>query len=1365
MESRTTQRIKRLEARLREVENRLERDIQDVTQSLAAVDSELWTEANGVVEREVANAVLEELEHWRRQVQRWDLVDSSNEAVEVLRDLKGRTVESWHATVVEFIKNADPEGCFQHLQQTTTIHLELLEATQGTEANDEGLAYFRKLRETETLLKRAFIDVVARTPPNHAARLGWGRDLADRAGMILTAVDQLTPEQASAQLGVVAEDIKWHLKHIETNRGRLRSRLRRRFSRLRAERQERELQNAMESRFGVKRVARMERLVLLLIVLVIALMAFEFALARPLSKLTAKNDGGVSEREVFELVSHGFGNPAIAEHLDCTTDQVAAARANIANEMGFLKDARLTAYAVRFRSIVLWISIIDACACFVFLLEFFTKLKMVKARWLWFRRHVLIDLVPSIPVGLLAHGLTAVSGADALRAGRLARLVRLSRLARYIRLLNPILRMVRGFGLLARGLDRLARRYGHVLNHNVILYPTRDELEKAEQLLFSDRALINRLRREVRDEWTEIGDETDPENRKIVGHARLQVLRGVLNTMEISGAQWPDARQKSVREIPAQTLIEKFETLTPQEVECSLGDELIGHLSQNIRTFSRPPIRWLPIVSSCVPALTPEMSDAEVVTTAAHQVASVMKRYHDAYFWVADLYGTVTPSQFVDRVGQMLVKSSSRPAYRLLMFGGFYGLVHLLLQLDVFSLLLPVREFLGRYVGLTVAVVGSVCIVILLIGNWLKNLAQEATEFYERSASAQFLSLTELFRSRHLHRDAELLYDRVLRPEWELHSSVSGDQSEPRSIDGREPPTPAEVRVAALDAANNEIRIQHLDSFFERVLESIIEADVSRRQQTDLPGVDTVSLLYRDCLNGSMFTDQDTRTTSQLLGNPAVLQFQKLSGRLDKKQIKGFSKLDLTRQKSLFNGPYIWFNFVSRSIAHSVACLMVDYNRNAIPLDELERVSPGHHNRYQNWLAGEGPSSDAEQVVDDGDPDEQNYVTTAFNSLHFLDDDQHRDQDVEARFGSAVLSRLVTDRTMLIRRIFGTFPLHDRPKDQRVVNLFTFYSSWFSGGRALLIPLSLMGELFKFVMKLFVWVASSVQEIRKPKLRKGNKDAAKAHFNSAVRKIMRIRGPVVLASLRLRMMVDPEFLGVPLPGQNRTSIEDSQIDVDLEFLRLNPAFQLEVERERERCVADMRRLRHLLDGGLLEQAAAAVNLPKDAFDSAEHLRAATISYVGDLNGVRVRLSCVDILEQVFEDASKRPPLPGGVLPRWLLKRKFNRYWAEHGTDEKSKRKRAWRAVLNNVWQCKDALLLWANDAETAREDGVKRMGELMLHPRRLSEQLVSVRTIQSLAVLDVLNYREHVYNVGRYSEMGDKAGNTLSWKTSGIGQD
>ena len=978
---------------------------------------------------------------------------------------------------------------------------------------------------------------------------------------------------------------------------------------------------------------------------------------------------------------------------------------------------------------ILWFNIIDACACGVFLTEFFTKLRYVSGRRLWFRRHFLIDFVPSIPFALLTSGMTVASPADAVRLGRLARLLRLPRLVRYVRILRPVIRVLRGVGMLARGLDRLARRYGHLLNQNVILYPTRAELDRYRSSRPIGQIQTGRLCADLGQCWNQMLVSASETIREQIANARLEVLRTALSVTAESATVNLSLTASQTREIPAGILIYRLQTATPHELESRLAEPLLAQLARIVGIYSRPPMRWLPLISSCIPHVSDDMSNSEVTSAAARRLAGVLKKCHDAWFWFADLYGTVSPSQFVDRVGTMLVNSSFRPAYRLALFGGFLLLTQLALYVTALTALEPLERFLGRFVGTPVLILGGICILVLAVGWWLKGMAREATEFYERSAQAQYLSLMETVRCRYLERDTEILVDRVLRPEL----IISGKQS-------------------------CVSRTDHIRRFQDRVRQSLLDDARMCESKVIYDGVEITALLYRDWLDGALLTESDTRATSQLLGNPAVRQFLSLSQRFSAKEVKAMHKLDLVRQKSLLGGPYLWFNFISRSIAHSVACLLVNYNQNAIPKAELSLLTPDEHKRYYQWL------TDCQTKVTEASRDieqqaEQNYVTTAFSAVHFLDDHPRRDQEIEASFGTEVLNRLRTDRSLLIRRVFGAYPMHDRPKEQRVVNLYSIYSSWLAGGRALLLPLFLLIAMVRFMRTLLAWISKSIQEIRRPELRRNSDDAANSHFSTAVRKIERIRGPVVQASMRLRSRTDPEFLGVALPGQEESDLRGADYDSDFAFLCPKMELIAELEQERARARADMQRLDSLIKNGLLQRVASSLGLDADALTSREHVQAAAVVYLADVRQVRCHLSAREILDDAYRMAATLPLMSGRVVPRGLLKRKFACYWRQHGFGDTWTKRAAWRATLNNYWGVADALLTWHECGDDALEKGEKILGLILVHPYRITQQLAAIRTIQSLAVLDVLHYRQHVYHLGRYADTGDLPGDLLRWKT------
>lgn len=1199
---------------------------------------------------------LSTVSHWRQLCERHGLDAHSERCRELATVAFSEAAEDWRRTVEERRRDASVGVLFDDLLGTAQLEADI--RSRGL-LDSSAVQPLRDLRDS---LRVSLVESLDSSGIGSAAldKLleKWTRLLADQCDTILTTVDDLPPGDASDQIDSTITLVDWYLKDVVRRRKRKSGQLRRKLRRLRAEKQERQLQATMEKRFGRKFTGRLERCVLILICLVLVLMAIEWTTT-------------LSPRVAF------------------------------------------------------WFGVIDAAACVVFLTEFFLKLWLVRGRGRWFFRHFLIDFVPSIPVGLLTAGL-ADSG-DLVRAGRVVRFARLPRFVRYVRILRPIVRIARAFGLVARGIDRLARRYGHVLNVNVILHPTRTEQELFEKERRRERRDLDELRQMLRESWARRFAEAPEEERVTVADLRISTLKDTLENRVILFEEGTRAGT-GTRDIPAEALLDRMESLETALVIPALGEPVTAHLARIIRVLAVAPLRWLPLIRKCIPPQARLMTEAEVVSETSRRTARFLRKFHDAWFWVTDLYGTVTPSQFVDRVGGILVKSSFRPAYRLLVFGGFLLLTETVLHIVSVDALEPIRQFLKRFVGTTVLVLGGVCFIVLALGWWLQRVAREATEFYEKSVQAQFLHLMDSIRPRQIQRDSVILYERVLAADWPEEDS--------RDVNGR-----AQVLAQRLNGALSSG--DELDEFLSLV-----------------PFVERLQLLYHDWLDGAMFTTSDTRATNQLLGNTALSQLMLMSDRLSKKEMKTLFQVDLENQKALLNGPYLWFQFISQSVSHSVARLLVDYNRRAVPSHELKHFSAEDAAEFEEWLDVETetqrdipppPSPDmpaaaaAKIVVSEG------YLTTAFTALHFLDTDPVRDGMIEEHFGSEVATRLRKDRSLLIRRTFGTFPLHMKPRGQRVVNLYAFYEGWIAGGRIFFVPWFLFVAGCQAFGKLVVWIYRSVQEIRHPERRRNPLDAAQADFRVAVRKIGRVRSPVAEKCIRLRAMFDPAWLGVPLPGEDSVipgsglSTGDAA-SADVAFLRLGPSVDQKIDQEQRRCRAGMRWLDLALATGLMERCAESLGLASESFDTRQHLRAAGVAVHADLLGVRTHLFAREILEEVLQTTTEKPSRLDRLIPRPKLWSTFQKYCDAEGLLSEDARRAAWKAVLRNERGCAAALRAWGKYGDDVEAEGERRLSELLLHPGRITEQLLTLRTIQTMTVLDVLHYREHVFELGEYKD-------------------
>lgn len=1188
---------------------------------------------------------------WRDQVVEHGL-DGETGAERLVEALVEDDAWGWCEHAADAGASGSAAACFEVLAEAGALDREAVARRR------HGATQEPPLRHQREPLRAAFLAALADRPPEPEVLSAWATELADAADVELSGADDVDGVRAARQLELMADDVAWHLRHVPAP-GKAGRRLRRKLRRLRRERQERELQGGLERSYGRGFVRVFDRVVMWLIFLVLAILLVEvlFTHERP--------DGGLETDLPFGV------------HLT--------------------------------------LAVLDTLACLVFLLEFFVKLARVRGRTSWFLRHALIDLLPSLPVGLFLVSMHALrgeslAGAQLLRVWRLGRALRLARYAR-------------GVGFIARGFDRLGRRYGHLLNHDIVLFPNRQERQAAEREAESVAPRIWRLRSRVGDAWRDLLQSAPPERRWRVARTRVQALEDARAHGLLRRPPWtPGQETHSVREIPAERMLRRLDAVTPAELEADLGVDFVARLARAVRSFSRPGVRWLPVIRRYVPRVGPRTSAGEVTAAASHRVAGELGRYYDRWLWFADLNGTITPAEFVDRVGTTMVRSSFRPAYRLALFGLAYLFVDGFISLFEARQLEWLRHILENYLGPVIYVLGTVCVGVLGLGWWLKHLAGQATFFYDQTVNAQFLALTEAIKGRHIDHDAALLDARVFAPEEATLGVVTPGGAATRRRDFA-----AAVRSWLVQARSGR-DLGGLGAAMERTI-----------------------LLYRDGQDGALFNESDNRTTSQLLGNPALLQMRGLSRRLGRREDAALAALDLSRPRSSFRGPYLWFTLISKAMAQSTARLIVEYNRFAIPLDELPRATERERLRYESWIETGGPPA-SEGGREKLHLQRRGYITTAFTALHFLDDDVGRDRDIADRFGLRVLENLRRDRRALFREAFGTYPLHARPKDQRVLNLYRVYDRWFGGGRAFFIPVRVTWRWLGMAARLTRWLLRAVGEVRTPRARADPRTTEQYDFHTALRKIGRMRNPVLWAASWIRARLDAEYLGVRIPGAPDVGMAGAPWEEDLRFMRASGSQRRLVEREKARAEADVRRLARLMeDEGLRARVAAEIGV-EPAGLTREHVRAATLAYRADFAGVRSLLSCTRILDETRAASLDRPPLPGSRLPRVRLRLAYRRWWGAHGRGGSRVRRATWRAVLRDVGGSRGALRAWGRlGAEVAFERGVRLLGRMLRHPGRLTEQLVTLRAVHTLALIDLRLYREHVFRLGEYADSGDDA--------------
>ncbi|MCA8968606.1 MAG: ion transporter [Planctomycetes bacterium] len=729
--------------------------------------------------------------------------------------------------------------------------------------------------------------------------------------------------------------------------------------------------------------------------------------------------------------------------------------------------------------------LIDSGLCLVFLWEFVVRIWFVDRKARWFRRHFLTDFLPALPFALLTGPLHAFPEGTGSIWISLLRLLRIPIYARYLRFLQPFVATVRLIVFWVRGMDRLVQGLAPFLNRTIVLFEPEPDDAKSEDddRSFRDEGVLH----EVPDEFV-----------RLTPAMRRERATGLLVELQSNVSLYcapertdciPEERPRirdawtSRRVDRAEDIVAGLEEAEAADVERVLPRDSVVSLGRLLRAMDLPLLRHVPFLGGVVRASSGS-TPADRVAHAGRKLGGYARSALSFVTGWADLAGVLTPTVVVDRLATALMKSTQRPAVRLLLFGSFFVLVKLFFEALPSWRNEGLVRFLDRFVATPLLVLGAVCLVLLLLARWLKRVAGEASERFLRAAEARFVNLLELLRRSREEVDRDAVVDRLV--------SVELRDKMPLSIE--------------LSAAMDELRGR------------ATPRTISNRARR-------LALLLLDFQDGAPLHRTDTKLAEQFLSHPDLWNLRHEHLRTSTREDRRIAKLDLEKG-GVFSGAFLWFDLVTQAVSVRVATLCSTYNLHLLPRDEVETASQERRERHERLVRG-GAELSVEAVR--GRP----YRDSFFHALHFLDPSERWLDEVRNRYGDAVAHRLVLDRALLVREIFGTRSLHRLPEKDRSFNPFDWYESRVGSGRILLLPLRMIWSWFKLTWLLLRLVASSARAILDPKVRAREAIDQGAPFSVARRKLRRLKKPLLIAAIELAVRIDPEYLGLDDDGKER----------------------------------------------------------------------------------------------------------------------------------------------------------------------------------------------------------------------------------------
>jgi len=253
-----------------------------------------------------------------------------------------------------------------------------------------------------------------------------------------------------------------------------------------------------------------------------------------------------------------------------------------------------------------------------------------------------------------------------------------------------------------------------------------------------------------------------------------------------------------------------------------------------------------------------------------------------------------------------------------------------------------------------------------------------------------------------------------------------------------------------------------------------------------------------------------------------------------------------------------------------------------------------------------------------------------------------------------------------------------------------------------------------------------------------------------------MKAPGLLEAVRLRLRLDPAYAGAPAgwTREPHEDLDDPEIERDLRFLQMR-------EREAVQLREDAEAVRH----HVAALHAAIPSLPNlfDGDDEPEReLRRAgelsvTCAWIADKDDARTLLSAErwrsEALPALLENGEK-PRLWRSAwhsLRSWFVRHPADAWLLRHGAGLPKHAKAVLRKAYANDLETRRTIDAWNRVPENGspRAVAIETLRYAYRHGPAVRRDLLALRTVQSLAVLDVRNYRDLVFRIGDYESDGE----------------